>query len=257
VRQLLPDPLPEVDPVDAYAHPADPHASADPHARAGAHPDGAPTVRVGMVVSADGSATDEAGWTNGLGGPADLRVFRALRAWADAILVGATTVRTGRMGPHRPAADIQARRLADGRAPAAAVVVVSGSLRLDWSHRLFTEATTPTIVVTHAAAASTGDVPSGVPLVVAGDSGVDLAAAVRILGDGYGLTRLLCEGGPTLTTALFHAGLVDELCLSLAPTLLGGAHHTPLLGALPVPVGLRLHRVYEDDGVLFLRYRVR
>lgn len=233
MRRLLPGPAGDIDPYQAYG---------DVPGR---------WLRVGMVMSADGSVTDAEGWTDGLGGEADFRVFRTLRALADAILVGAGTVRTGRLGPARLRAELRARR---GRPPAP-IVVVSRSLDLDWSLPLFTAAETPTIVVTSAAAAAR--VPDAVPLVVAGEDEIDFGAAVRGLRD-RGLDHLLCEGGPALTTSLLNAGLVDELCLNLAPALVGGRHHTRLLGeAAPAELALRALYTDEAEQVLFLRYALR
>ena len=231
MRRLLPPPAVDVDPYDAYAD--------------------APGLRVGMVMSADGSATDAEGWTDGLGGAADLRVFRTLRALADAIVVGAGTVRTGRMGPARLRADLRARR----GGPPAPIAVVSGSLDLDWSLPLFTAAETPTVVVTSRAARERADVPDAVRVIEAGEERVDLPAAVAALREDH--PRLLCEGGPALASALIGAGLVDELCLNIAPTLLGAERHTRLLGGLPAEVPLDPAAIHLDEGVLFLRYRLR
>ncbi|XRQ13573.1 dihydrofolate reductase family protein [Actinomadura welshii] len=232
MRRLLPEPPADgIDPYDAYAD--------------------APGLRVGMVMSVDGSATDAEGWTDTLGGDADFRVFRTLRALADAILVGAATVRTGRLGPARLRADLRARR----GGPPAPIVVVSRSLDLDWTLPLFTEAETPTIVVT--SRSGRGKVPGHVQAVGAGEDGVDLPAAVRALRDDLGYGRLLCEGGPALAAALIRESLVDELCLNIAPTLLGGARHTRLLDGLDTEVPLDPAAVHLDEGVLFIRYRLR
>ncbi|GAA2587347.1 dihydrofolate reductase family protein [Actinomadura fulvescens] len=232
MRRLLPEPATGVDPYEAYAD--------------------APGLRIGMVMSADGSVTDAEGWTDGLGGDADFRVFRTLRALADAILVGAATVRTGRLGPARLRSDLRERR----GGPPAPIVVVSRGLDLDWTLPIFTEAESPTIVVTTEAAAPA--VPSGIRTVAAGHDELDLSAAVRELRETLGFERLLCEGGPALATSLIRAGLVDELCLNMAPALLGTTlGGTRLLGGLPVPVDLGLTALYEDEGVLFLRYALK
>lgn len=231
MRRLLPEPAGDVDPYEVYGDVT------------------GPWLRVGMVMSADGSVADEEGWTNGLGGAADFRVFRTLRALADAILVGAGTVRTGRLGPARLRPDLRERR---GRPPAP-IVVVSGSLSLDWSLPLFTSAESPTLVVTSAAALRMTRVPASVRVLTAGDDAVDLRLAVRDLRR-HGMAHLLCEGGPALTTSLIAAGLVDELCLNLAPTLIGGRHHARMLEDLADRVALEQTAVYLDEGVVFLRY---
>ena len=232
MRRLLPEPAAGgIDPYDAYAD--------------------APGLRVGMVMSVDGSVTDADGWTDALGGEADFRVFRTLRALAGAILVGAATVRTGRLGPARLRSDLRARR----GGPPAPIIVVSRSLDLDWTLPLFTEAETPTIVVTSRGARH--KIPGHVQVVEAGDDDVDLPAAVRTLREDLGYDHLLCEGGPSLATALIRASLVDELCLTIAPTLLGDPGHTRLLGSLDAEAPLDPAAVYLDEGVLFVRYRLR
>jgi riboflavin biosynthesis pyrimidine reductase len=238
VRRLLPQPTGEIDPFTAYSD------------------DRRDLVRIGMVMSIDGSATDDQGWTDGLGGAPDLRAFRALRALADGILVGASTVRTGRVGPHRLAPDLRERRAAIGKPAPAPIIVPSRTLDLDWTHRLFTGAhpASPTIVVTSEAAAPAA--PPGVTVLTAGATEVDLGTAVRRLRDEYGIRHLLCEGGPQLATQLVDRGIADELCLTLAPTLVGGRHHLRLLGDLDKRVEPSLSGLYEEDGVLFLRYRL-
>lgn len=241
MRRLLPEPAVDVDPFEVYGN--------------------VPTtwLRVGMVMSADGSVTDEEGWTGGLGGEADFRVFRILRALADGILVGAETIRTGRVGPHRLRAAVRARREALGKPGPAPIVVVTGSLDLDWRHPLFTSTEAPTLVATSATALDRAAVPDGVRphVFAAGSDSVDLGRAVRELRERFGLRHLLCEGGPGLTTGLIGTGLVDELCLTIAPTLIGATHHTPLLAALPRRIEPGLNGAYEDEGVIFLRYGLR
>jgi riboflavin biosynthesis pyrimidine reductase len=51
-------------------------------------------------------------------------------------------------------------------------------------------------------------------------------------------------------------GLVDELCLTLAPTLLGDASAHRLVPGLPSRADLTLRQLCEHDGTLLLRYGV-
>jgi riboflavin biosynthesis pyrimidine reductase len=70
---------------------------------------------------------------------------------------------------------------------------------------------------------------------------------------------VLCEGGPTLNASLLPYGLVDELFLTISPTLAGGADALTIVAGAPLPelVELELLWALEDGGELYLRYRVK
>jgi len=229
MRQLWPLPLEEVDVVAAYA--------ADERA---APADGRPWLLVNMIASIDGATTVD-GRSGGLGGEGDKRVFAAIRKAADVILVAAGTVRAEGYGP---------------ASSGARIAVVSSRLDLDPSLRLFADATEgnrPWLITT-----SSAD-PAGLrdfvdDVIVAGDDQVDVVRALTELRL-RGARVVLCEGGPSLNGQLVAAGLIDELCLTVAPLLASGesariTHGPP---AVP-PVELALDRILEDDGYLFLRY---
>ncbi len=203
-----------------------------------------PSMRAGLVASLDGAAAVES-TSRPLSGPADLQVFRALRTVADAVLVGAGTARAEDYGPvqHRPAAATW--RDAHGRTPQAVLVVVSNSGRVPPG-----ALPGPLLLVCPASA----QVPEGVTALRAGDTEVDLPEAVRQL-HGRGLSRLLCEGGPQLLTSMLSAGLVDELCLTTSPWLVGSGPR--LVDDLQQPVGLELvSLLHAAPGPLLGRWRV-
>ena len=210
-------------------------------------------VRAGFVVTTDGGIALDGG-SRPLQTPPDKVVFAVLRAVSDAVLVGAGTARGEDYGPVRPrpaGARWRQRRGLPERPP---LVLVSRSLELDPAARCFSG---PAVVLTCAAAdpvrrAALAEVAD---VLVAGDEDVDLGRAVDLLRE-RGLHRLLCEGGPSLLTALLAGGLVDELCLTATPLLLGTAP-TLLTRALPQPVHLGLeHLVDGGDGVLLARWTV-
>jgi len=96
-------------------------------------------------------------------------------------------------------------------------------------------------------------------LIALGETRVDLTGLLATLGD-LGARTVLCEGGPDLNHQLLAAGLVDELCLTISPMLVGGAGATSrgLLDGAPfaVPSGLRLDQVSTHQGFLFCRYLI-
>jgi riboflavin-specific deaminase-like protein len=239
MRQLLPRAADEAVPYDVY-RPDDPHR---------------PLVRMNMVASVDGHTVDPGGRSGGLGGPGDLEVFRALRALADGILAGAGTVRTEGYGAHRVHHSVADARRADGRHAPAAMVVVSKSLDLDLRARIFREAVTPTIVLSCAAAPpDRRRALEGVATVVtAGDATVDLAEAVDRLREDHGIRHLLVEGGPTINAGFLEAGLVDELCVTIAAQLVGG-DSPGIAGGSTTATDLELVSLLTDDRDLFARY---
>ncbi|WP_322752703.1 pyrimidine reductase family protein [Frankia sp. Cas3] len=211
-------------------------------------------VRSNFVSSLDGAAEVD-GRSGGLGGSADRRVFRMLRWLADVVLVGAGTAVAEDYGPVVVPPERRDRRLAAGQAPIPPVAVVSGSLRLDPSARLFSADVRPLVLTCRAAPADRyRDLAAVADMLVCGDETVDLATALHVLA-GRGLGRVLCEGGPSLHASLAGADLLDELCLTLAP-LLAGPDHARIVGGhrWPKPVTMTLGHVLEDDGSLFLRY---
>ena len=101
----------------------------------------------------------------------------------------------------------------------------------------------------------------GVSYLVAGESAIDLPAAVNILGEQFGIRTLLLEGGGHINGALLEAGLIDELSLLIAPGI-DGRHDVAAVFDGMSPEGhkavqLELKSVEpRGGGVLWLRYDV-
>ena len=222
-------------------------------------PDGpAPWLRGNMVSTLDGAAQHE-GRSQPISCPADMRIFGVLRALADAVVVGAETVRQEGYRPARARAEFAAAREAAGQGPAPAIAVVSASLDLDFSLPLFTSPLVPTLVLTGAAADPqrvAAAEKAGARVVVAGEgAGVDPGRAVHALAE-LGHTRLLTEGGPRLLGQLIAAGVLDELCLTVSPMLTAGDAQRIAGGpSVTVPRRFTLSSMLEEDGFLFTRYR--
>lgn len=253
MRQLLPEPVRLIESraelEQAYATP------------------GTPSLRANFVVSLDGAVEVE-GHSAGLGSPADRAVLACLRGLSDVILVGASTVRRENYGPARVRPEARRRRAARGQQPLPTIAVVSGTAELDPTSRLFTEqpdgvaAPRPVILTCDAAPRERRARLAEVAQVeVCGAASVDLPAALALLR-ARGLAQVTCEGGPILLGALVGGGLVDELCLSHAPVLVGPGHRGLLGTPWPDATGApwvepsrwRLDFLAEGDGMLFARY---
>ncbi|MFI8104925.1 pyrimidine reductase family protein [Streptomyces sp. NPDC086023] len=226
---------------------------------AGALP-GAPAhwLRANMVSSLDGAAQHD-GRSQPISSDTDMRVFGMLRALADVVVVGAETVRLEGYRPARAREAFAGRRAAAGQGPAPAIAVISASLQLDFALPLFTSPLVPTLVLTGAAAPADRVAEArkaGAEVLFAGDgAAVDPARAVAVLAE-RGLRRQLTEGGPRLLGQFVAAGVLDELCLTVSPTLTAGDAQRIASGpSVAVPHRLELAALLEEAGFLFTRYR--
>jgi riboflavin-specific deaminase-like protein len=214
-----------------------------------------PWLRVNFVTSLDGAVTRD-GYSEGLSGPADKRVFGLLRMLCDALLVGAGTIRHEKYGPVRLDERRRAWRREHGLAEYPTPVVVSRRLNLDPQQSLFAEAPVRPIVLTAAPApqsrrAALNEVAE---VIVCGESGVDLGAGVATLRE-RGLGQILSEGGPQILGEMTAAGLVDELCLTITPLLVGpGAGRITAGPESPEARRLELCHILSAEGMLLLRY---
>jgi 5-amino-6-(5-phosphoribosylamino)uracil reductase len=239
---LLPEPADDVDLARLYADVERPA------------PPGRPWVLVNMVATADGGTAID-GRSGPLGGAPDRKVFPNVRGVADVILAAAGTVRAESYGPPRPSPSLRAQRRERGQDEVPRLAIVTSSLDLDPGWSLFTEAEVRPLVVTTAdAPADRRAALAGVAEVLeAGTGRVDLADALGQIA-ALGAAVVVCEGGPSLNGQLLAAGLVDELCLTLAPLAIAGTSARIAHGPDAAPGPLRLRHLLEEDGTLFLRY---
>jgi riboflavin biosynthesis pyrimidine reductase len=197
-----------------------------------------PWLRLNFVATLDGAAQGADGLSGSINNAADGRVFAALRAIADVIVVGAGTARTE-----------------DYQVNDKTVVVVSR--RADVPETLGTSPRGGVLLATVDDApglAAARETLGAENVLTFGSGEPDLAGLRREL-EGRGYRDLLCEGGPHLAADLLAAGLVDELCLTVVPRLVAGAHLRIAAGReLDVP--LELHGLLEADGTLLGRWLV-
>ncbi|MFB7514625.1 pyrimidine reductase family protein [Streptomyces sp. NPDC056144] len=233
--------------------------SLDALADAYGYPEGdTPWLRANMVSSLDGAGQHD-GRSQPLSSDADMRIFGTLRGLADVVVVGAETVRLEGYRPARAREAFAARRAAAGQAPAPVIAVVTASLDLDFALPLYQEPLVPTLVLTGAGAPAArvqAARDAGVEVVFAGEgAGVDPARAKALLA-GRGLRRQLTEGGPRLLGQFVAAEALDELCLTISPTMTAGDAQRIAGGpSVAVPTRFTVASVLEQDGFLFTRYR--
>jgi riboflavin biosynthesis pyrimidine reductase len=215
-------------------------------------------VRGNMIASLDGGATQD-GKSGGLGGVGDRALFALMRESADVILVGATTVRVENYsGVQFSAAQRQARQRR-GQAEVPPIAVLTRSGRLDWDAKLFSRTEVPPLILTSADAVDDTRARLGAVAEIVDASGespnsVDPSTALKLLAE-RGLLRVLAEGGPGILGLFAARELLDELCLTVAPVLVGGEAQRIVTGPGRVHTKMRpAHLLTDDEGYLYTRY---
>lgn len=211
-------------------------------------------VVINMVASVDGG-TAMGGVSGPLGGSSDKEIFATLRTTVDVILVGRRTIEAEGYGPANLDLEQRKRRIAAGKDEVPAMAVVSQELDLDWGAPFFKEAEPRPFVITSRSCAKEKQTRAKevAEVLVTGDEHVGLREVLVELRR-RGIELVLCEGGPTLNGSLADADLVDELCLTISPSVIGGKSKRIMDGSELEDQNLQLAHLLEDEGFLFLRY---
>ncbi len=224
-----------------------------------------PFVLVNVAMTADGKITTANRKVEAFGSPRDREHMLELRAEVDAVMAGARTVDLNpiTMGPGGQR--YRRQRVRHGLAEYNLRVVVSGSGTLDPDAKIFERKFSPIIILTteragpkrlEALRCRAQDVK------VCGKVQIDFEQALTWLFEKWNVRRLLCEGGGELNDALFRAGLVNELHLTICPNIFGGRNAPTFadgLGQLKLAAAtaLELKSAKRNGPELFLVYRVK
>ena len=190
-----------------------------------------------------------------------LHLFRQ-RALANAVLIGHTSLKRDNVRLGIPS-ELQKARRKRGQTLAPIRVIVSDKGKIDNQLNIFQSDISPIIIF------STRRMPrkyrkalrEKATLHLATTQHVDLAAMLRTLRDNYKVRTVACEGGPTLFRALLERGLVDQLNLTIAPYMFGGADAPTLTGLskqfLSTSVHCSLTNMRVVGNECFLTYRIK
>jgi riboflavin biosynthesis pyrimidine reductase len=182
-----------------------------------------PYTVTNMVASLDGRAST-GGVAGGIGGPVDREVMRVLRSRADAVLVGAASLRAEKMSLSTP------EELLNDHEPQPLAVVLAGSAQVDLTNLVAHPRQEVLIASPGAVRVEAGSVPAGLITTMrlpdlassAPRSAFDPRPLLEALRRQRGVEILLSEGGPSVNHSLIAHGLLREFFLTLAPRTLAG-----------------------------------
>ncbi|MCF7553453.1 MULTISPECIES: dihydrofolate reductase family protein [Pseudonocardia] len=216
-----------------------------------------PYVIASAAVSLDGYIDDVADARLLLSDDEDLDRVDEVRAWSDALLVGAGTIRADDPRLLVRSAERRAARVAAGRPASPAKVTLTRCGKVDPHARFFTAGDTARYVYTcDAQVARLQRTLTGATVVGAGDP----LTVERLLHDLHerGIERLMVEGGGAVHTLFLAAGVVDELHVVYAPFFVGQPKAPRFVNAAAFPQGpgnrMTLGKSRQIGDLMFLQY---
>jgi len=223
-------------------------------------PTSRPYTTVVLAMSADGKIADAARSPARFGSSTDKRHLEAQIATCDAVLFGAETLRAYGTTMRITSPDLLQQRQAQGQPPQPVQLVCSASGNLDPQSRFF-EQPVPRWLLTSPTGATHWQASSHFDriLVHPTTTGFCWAEVLHALAT-QSIQRLAVLGGGELVASLLAEELIDELCLTVCPLLLGGrTAPTPIGGiGFPEAIAPRLQLVSARTLAqeVFLTYRV-
>ena len=215
---------------------------------------GRPRVIANFAITADGKVSTRNFTPTGFTSKADKRRLQEIRCLGDALLVGARTVSVDQMSMGVSASDLRDRRRAAGLLPEPLRIIVSNKGHIDPCWKVFQR--------------------PGAPIVIFSTQGMRQIsrASIAPLADLWifdhrklisrqcsaycepitGCAPSSARGGPSLFRALLEIGAIDELHLTWAPVIFGGAGSPTLTGIpgefLPKTIRRRLKKMEVEGG---------
>ncbi|HEU0276028.1 MAG TPA: RibD family protein [Candidatus Udaeobacter sp.] len=190
-----------------------------------------------------------------------LHLFRQ-RALGDAVLIGHTSLKRDNVRLGLPV-EMQESRLKRGQSRSPLRVIISNEGKIDYRLKIFQSDVSPIVIF------STKRMPQRyrralekkATLHLSDAKHVDLAGMLQTLRDIYNVRTVACEGGPTLFRGLLEHDLIDELSLTIAPYIFGGAKAPTLTGVSRKFLPATVHSSLTDMRIIgdecFLTYRIK
>jgi riboflavin-specific deaminase-like protein len=219
-----------------------------------------PFVSINMAMTADGKIASANRAIRSFSSRRDQEHLLELRTGADAVMCGARTLDSDKVNLSPGGPKYRRMRIRRGLAEYNLRIIVSGTGTIDPHAAIFKDRSSPIILFTTrrapkrrlAALQRLVD-----EIHICGDERIDFVRSLAWLRKRWKVRRLLCEGGGELNAALFAAGLVNELNLTVCPKVFGGRAAPTIAdgfigSSLAAATRLRLKSIKRRGDELFL-----
>jgi riboflavin-specific deaminase-like protein len=219
-----------------------------------------PRVILNFAVTVDGKVSTAKQTPSGFTSAFDKHRLLEIRSLGDALMVGRNTLQIDQMSMGLPDESLRRARIQRGQSEYPIRVVISNSGDLPLDLNIFDHRFSPIVIysTTRMPATNQTGLRAKAELHLSGGDQVSLPEVLHDLYQTRQVRTLVCEGGPRLAKALAELDVVDELFITIAPILAGGAGAPGILGTsgtfLPSSRVYQLESMKVEAGECYLRY---
>jgi 2,5-diamino-6-(ribosylamino)-4(3H)-pyrimidinone 5'-phosphate reductase len=219
-----------------------------------------PRIIVNFAVTIDGKVSPVKVAPSQFTSTYDKRRLLEIRSLGDALLVGRNTVQIDNMSMGLPAEDLRLERIQRGQSEYPLRVVISNSGDLSSELKIFSHRFSPIVVysTTRMPTSIQAELQDKATLHLTHEDRLSLHAVLNDLYETHRVRTLVCEGGPLLAKGLAEIDAIDELFVTVAPILFGGAGAPGILGRpgtfLPASRIYQLASMKVEASECYLRY---
>jgi len=206
-----------------------------------------------LAISLDGKIADLRDPKARLGTPFDRKMMNVIRAQADAIIIGASTLRVYpfamTLGPSKKSKSM--------KQPANVIITNSGNIPASGAFWKNSECIRFVFTSRKSLRKVFEIVQDRAFVIAAGEDEVDLKVVLKRLAES-GMKNILIEGGGEVMASFLQAKLLQELYVTLTPWLLGGRDNPSLVGGngLKTWSKLKVKSVKKVGQEFYYHYRV-
>ncbi len=191
-----------------------------------------PRIIVNFAVTIDGKVSPVTAAPSRFTSAYDKRRLLEIRSLGEALMVGRNTVQIDNMSMGLPDEDLRLARIQRGQSEYPLRVIISNSGNLSSDLNIFNHRFSPIVVY------STTRMPTSIQsalqcrttLHLTDEDRLSLHEVLNDLYETHRVRTLVCEGGPLLAKGLAEIDAIDELFVTIAPVLFGGAGAPGILG---------------------------
>jgi riboflavin-specific deaminase-like protein len=219
-----------------------------------------PRIILNFAMTVDGKVSTAKHTASGFTSTFDKHRLLEIRSLGDAVMVGKRTLEIDQMSMGLPDAALRRARIERGQNEYPIRVVISNSGDISNKLHIFSQPLSPVVIysTTRMPPINQTELRSLAELHLNPNDRLDLPEVLHDLYEAHQVRTVVCEGGPQLANALAEIDAVDELFLTIAPILAGGAGAPGILGAsgtfLPASRIYRLESMKVEAEECYLHY---